>query len=354
MYLSLGILFGAFALFDTFHIFRDGNKKLYLFLLLIFILFIIVAFRKCGFDYENYSYYFEALNSLSWINNSDFLRVEKGYAYLNYVCSSYREVLLIMAFFTVGLISYFIYKYSPLPFFSLFLLLGTFVYPAFMGQYRQALALSIVLLASSFRHKKILFLCLIYIASLFHVSSFLAIMFLFIPNKLYQRKVYLILLTIALIMNLFVGVIFSKYISSFPAFMAEKLNIYSNSEKGMSLGLNMAMLLRTSIFIVFWKGREIFQSYKYGFFFFNAYFLSLLIYLGLGFLPQLGGRGSLFFYVFEIVLAAMLIDRVHKYKFFIISFFMLLSIYRQLSFFNQWSSDYIPYSSYLGNIFGFL
>jgi hypothetical protein len=257
-----------------------------------------------------------------------------------------------MAFFTIGLFSCFIYKNSPLPFFSLFLLLGTFLYPTIMGQYRQALALAIVAFASSYKDEKIIFIVLIFLASFFHVSSLLALLLIFIPDRLFKGQIYFFFLLLALLANQFLILLFSEYINSFPDFISRKLGIYSDSEKGQILGFNMAMILRIIIFFFFWKGRIIIQKYKNGSFFLNIYFLSLLIYLGLGFLPQLGGRGSLYFYVFELILAAMLITKTQKYKYYILVFFFVVSVYRQISFFNQWGEDYIPYSSDLRYLFG--
>lgn len=343
MYLGLGLLMGVFALLDVYYKRWDVYQKMYLYFLLIFSLFIIIGYRECGFDYANYDYYFRILNSDAWSNNSDVLGVEIGYAYLNYVCHNYREVLVVMAGLTVGLYSCFIYKYSPLPFFSLFLLLGTFVYPTLMGQYRQALAIGLVVIATSFKEKKVIFLLLISLAALFHVSSLLAILLLFLSDRLYSKRTYTILLLAALISNLLLGVLFTQYIALFPDFVAPKLEFYSDSEDGLSVGLNMAMILRVVIFLLFWHKRESLLQFKNGGYFLNIYFLSLLIYLGLGFLPQLGGRGSIYFYFFELILAAMLIVKEQRKIFLFTCFFFLLSVYRQISFFNQWGSEYIPY-----------
>ena len=73
------------------------------------------------------------------------------------------------------------------------------------------------------------------------------------------------------------------------------------------------------------------------------------MYLALGFLPQLSVRGAVYFYLFEIVLASMIIYRMPsiKKKLYIYSFFILISIYRQISFFNEYHDEYIPYKTCL-------
>ena len=113
----------------------------------------------------------------------------------------------------------------------------------------------------------------------------------------------------------------------------------------MRYGLNMAMLLRIAIFGLFWWKREYLLRYKDGIYFLNIYFLSLLIYLGLGFLPQLGGRGSIYFYFFEIILASMLIKTEvnRKHKIGVLILFLLLGTYRQITFFSEWGDEFIPY-----------
>lgn len=352
MYLFIGFVSFVFALLDVLIQRWNGARKIYLYAVITFSLFLIVGYRDCGFDMDNYMYYFRVLNSGLWKSNAEILGVENGYAYLNYVAYSYRQLLLLMAFFTIGLYSYFIYKYSPLPFFSIFLLLATFIYPFAMGQYRQALAISIVLLASLYREKRFLFIGLIVLAVLFHVSSILAVLLLFVPAKICSRKSYVIFLLLAFFSNLFLGSIFFQYIDSLPEFVATKLIVYIETEKGISYGLNLAMLLRLITFSLFWCNRNAISQFSYGTYFFNIYFLSLLIYLGFGFLPQLGGRGSIYFYFFELILAGMVIAKESKYKLQFAFFFFSISIYRQLSFFAEWRDVFIPYKSDLNSFIG--
>lgn len=306
----------------------------------------MVGGRACGFDYDNYKYYYDNVqHSIYWSRNADYFGIEKGYAILNYICTSFRQLLFVMAFLTMGTYSFFIYKKSPLPFFSLFLLLGMSVYPMMMGQYRQALAIGFVLMSILHRNNLFLFLSLVGVATLFHISALLALLLLLIPQRICKKNTYIILLLIALSSNLLLGNIFSDYLSLLPSFIENKMEFYTETEKDIRYGLNMAMLLRIVIFSLLWWKRESLLIYKEGIYFLNIYFLSLLIYLGLGFLPQLGGRGSTYFYFFEIILASMIIksekNRKHRLAFFI--FFLLLGTYRQISFFSEWEDDFIPY-----------
>ena len=114
-------------------------------------------------------------------------------------------------------------------------------------------------------------------------------------------------------MNLFLGSIFKSYISSFPAFVSQKLGFYAETEN-FSYGLNMAMLLRLISFGILFYFKNKISNYKYTNYFINLYFISLFIYLGFGFLPQLGGRGSIYFYYFEFILISMLLTRLYGLK----------------------------------------
>jgi len=353
IYLFIALLSGLSGLLETFTNFRQQFNQLhwYIFTSLACFLIIVVGFRECGFDYNNYAAYFETLHSSFWKENATVVGVEKGYAYLNYMTGSYQSLLFGIAVTTIALQLWFIYKYSPLPCFTVFLILGVYLYPFFMGQYRQGLAISFVLWALLNRENKIIFFSLIGLASLFHISSLLALGILVVPSRLLKIRYYLIFLFIALLMNLFLGSIFKSYISNLPTFVGQKLGFYAETEN-FSYGLNMAMLLRLINFGILFYFKNKISNYKYAYYFINLYFISLFIYLGFGFLPQLGGRGSIYFYYFEFLLIPMLLTRLYGLKkIFFFSLFTGTALIRQFSFFKEWAEDYIPYKNFLLNLF---
>lgn len=343
-YILLTLCVLTLALFDCTS--RKWNELQYLmYAITAVFLILFVGFREVGFDYDNYRYYYDRL-LVFWIDNSDVLRVEKGYALLNHLLPSYRTVLVVMAIITVSSQMYFLYKYSPAPFASLLFYIGSFLLISTMGQYRQAFAISLVIWAFiNYEHRARFFL-LIAIASAFHISSLLALTVLFIPKRVCKLKTYLYLFLIAVVSNLIASTIFFSMIEYMPPFIADKLGIYAESEKGAVLGFNMAMLLRIVVFYLFYKNRKEILKYKYGGLFLNIYFVSLLIYMGFGFLPQLAGRGAIYFYFIELVLAGMLV-KIPRTGIAYFMFFAAISIYRQLSLFNEWAADYIPYRNEL-------
>lgn len=342
VYTVISIAIFLLSFYEIYIRYPNRTYKNIVCVIIFLVFFSILAFRECGFDYSNYQYYFKWLNSSYWKNNAEVLQVEGGYALLNYFSSSYRMVIIIMAFITCFFVFIFLYKTSPFPVFSLFLMLGSFYYPMMMGQYRQAMAVGICLFALLFK-KKCVFILFVFIAMQFHMSSILMFIILFLPKKIYKLKYYIIFFALALFSNLFIKDLFLTNINLLPDFIMRKLEYYSKTEAGLVLGINMAMLLRLTTFVLFYYNMKNISSHRNGILFFNIYFVALLIYLGLGFLPQLGGRGSLYFYFIEIVLAAILINRTSKHKLFYTTYFLFIAIHRQLSFFSEWSSDYIPY-----------
>ena len=358
IYLFIGFFFGILALLEPLYKVNDTvfRKILhgYLFLLVSLFVIVIVGFREIGFDYESYSFIFKMLSSSYWSENANVVMVEKGYAFLNYWLVSFRLLFVVMALMTVGLQFSFIYKYSPLPFFSLFLYLGIFFYASLMGQYRQALALGFILWAFVFKDRKFLFLILMIGAITFHVSSMLAFIVLLVSKQVYQLRWYIIGILLALFSNLALKPLLVDFSNFMPDFVKDKLNHYLLVEEGLSLGLNLSMLLKSVTFILFYYYRDKLSEYKFGEYFLNIYYISLLVYLGLGFLPQLSGRGSIYFYFVEIILAAMIVVKeVGIRRVLVMAFFMLVCVYRQINFFTLWGHDYIPYKNSLLNILGF-
>lgn len=347
IYLFIGLFFGSLAISNPYVTIKGGNKyiKPYFYSILVLIVFFIVAFRRCGFDYNNYLYWFNSLQSDYWKENAATMGIEIGYAWINNVVGSYRTLLVIIAALTMGIYSVFIYRKSPYPFISLYLLLSVFLYPTLMGQYRQGAAVAFFLLALLYHKNQILFFIIIVCGSLIHVSILLTLITLFIPDKLWTKRLFVTITIIAFLSNLGGRELFVTMIDSMPDFVATKLNVYQKSEEGTVLGLNLAMLLRLVIFFIFYKEKFYISQYKDGPFYLNLYFVSLSIYLGFGFLPQLGGRGSIYFYFMELILSAMIINKVSLKSFFYLMFFLIVGTYRQISFFSIWYEDYIPYKS---------
>lgn len=109
---------------------------------------------------------------------------------------------LIIAFISLYLICYVVWKDSKNPIASLFFLYSLGFYFFMFNGMRQAFAMSIVLLAMHFycKGKKKISIGIIILASLFHTSAFIALLIFIVPLiRISSRWVYFILLLTALI-----------------------------------------------------------------------------------------------------------------------------------------------------------
>lgn len=333
-----------------------SNKKyklahLFFFLVISGILFLIAGFRECGFDYMNYWIYFDQISGPDWFADGLAIGSEPGYSFLNHVLGNYAAVIAVMSALILWLQFKFVYKYSFLPFLAIIFYLGLFFYPSTMGQFRQALAMAIILWAISSIENKVKFLLLIALAMMFHFSAILGLLALFIPRTLKSTKFYVWSFVAALLISISAQTVYLNFISSLPPYIAVKLAHYASIES-TPLGLNSAVLIRAFVFGSCYYFKDKLLAIPHMSYFINIYFLSLLIYTALGFAPQVGGRGSIYFSFFEIILISNLIFVLTDWKrilFFIT--FVGFSIYRQLQFFDQWTDDYIPLKNWLFNLF---
>ncbi len=221
------------------------------------------------------------------------------------------------------------------------------MYTFAMGQYRQAVALSFVLLSIDYKENKIKYTICLLTAISFHTSAIIGIIYYFIKDKLFKTKTYIYIVLVAFVSNIFLETIFKSAIPLFPTYIASKLDLYSSVEN-YSLGLNIVVFIRIIIlFYCIYKYKYL-SKYKYSAFFINAYFISLVIYIGLGFIPQVAARGSIYFSITEIIISANLIHTIKgKTKIFFLVSYILFLAFKQWSFFNEWHIDYIPYKNYL-------
>ena len=352
IYFLIALFIGTLAFVEVFN--NKLIRKYKFFILFVYILFlcIFIGLRDCGFDYSNYQYYYRILHSDFWKNNADFVLVEKGYAFINYIMPSFRMVYIFFAIVSCTVLNSFIVRHTHYVFLTHFLLLGVLIYLYFMGQYRQGMAIPIVLLGLC-QNNKFNTVLLIILASFVHNSALIALLALFVPKNYIKGRYYIILLLIALLSNILMTKLFSSYINFFPSFISQKLEYYTESEEGLRYGINLAMLLRLVVLFIFYKYKQEIEKDENGALYFNYYFLSMLIYLGLGFLPQLSGRGSIYFYIFDTVTLSALLYNISslKTKMIIFLFFISIGAYRQLSFFKSTDDEFLPYKNIITNIF---
>ncbi len=139
----------------------SSNKNGYRIKLLICfgLLFIIGAFRyDFGLDYAAYENYFTQINGQSHFEYDPLERMEIGYSYFNFLCPSFR-FLIIVTSAIVCIAYYFVFwkyvphKYSALALFMLYLCGGNTVFFMFSG-IRNSIAISLLILSIPLIEKK--------------------------------------------------------------------------------------------------------------------------------------------------------------------------------------------------------
>lgn len=320
------------------------RKNILLFFSLTLILFI--GLRSNGYDYKAYHDIYDSVNA-GIINKS----WDSAFVWICRICPSFHFMLLLMGALSIFPLYWVIKHQSPFVFFSLLIFITTFLFPTIMGQMRQGVAMCLMLYAYyNWRDNKIKFLIIWLFCCFLHSSAPIALLLLLIPKRLFPLKNYILLIGFALIVCSVLRPIFAPFLHGLSMLQdtvaMDRLEFYNatETEQGITIGLNSAMVIRIFTFLLAFKilKNEWYKDASI----INIYFLSIFIYLILGFIPQLGGRGSQYFAVFDCILIPCTLKHCktyHRQVFALV--FILISILR----FNQFFSDdftsryYVPY-----------
>jgi hypothetical protein len=348
IYFYLPVLILVFHFFSL--IIGEGLRRI-LFVILSIIFFVVAGFREMGFDYEHYSFLSDIYSNKDWFKQSLYYNTEVGYAYVNNIIPDFKAVVAIITFIIVITQFSFIYKNTKYPFLAMFFYFGIMFYTSLMGQYRQAFSIGFMLLAITNIKDKKKFLFLIAIAFTFHYTALITIILLWIPQKLFKYKTYLIALCISILIGLVLPKLFSG-LSSYSSYLDAKTSYYENADYKEITGINTVMIIRFGLFSLCFYFREKLAKIPKMEFYMNIYFTSLLIYIAFSFLTALASRGSMYFAFFEIILASNLIYVFRKnilVQVALLSVFVALSIIRQMNSHTEKNFDecFNPYKNWL-------
>lgn len=224
-----------------------------------------------GADYFTYKMFFEAFSSMGWADALSHF-TESGYGLLNklvgFFTDEYQWLLAVCSILSMIGVVRFIKEYSRYPIISIWLFITMGMYQMTFTVLRQAIAISLVLVAYIFavNRKPLKFLFLILLASSFHYTALVfLIMYFFISkpvNKLHQlRNIALLVIIVACIPFIRMIVV---YFASFT-----KYGIYSAGETGEGgrLLIVYCMILLYLYFIKRNDHASDIQGYKYLYFF---------------------------------------------------------------------------------------
>jgi hypothetical protein len=325
------------------------KNRLIILAILIFISISLILFAglrlNVGFDYENYESMFSGvISGVDFFVEPLFLSFIYLFDYLNL---GYTVFLFFIAFLSITIKVKFINIYSLIPVLSILLYFSRIFVISDFGQIRQGLALGFIL----FTYRPIIerkfkkFLLIVFCSSLIHAAAILFLPIYFAVDKKIERKsMFLIILIAFILATINLEAVLIQLFSSFlPAGLISKLLFYADNEE--FIGLTFSMFLRGSIVLlcmtVYWN--KIIDN-KEWLVIFNIYYWGYIFYLIFNSLPQLGGRGSLYFQQFEILLFPLLVsitvNKIHQVIF--VLFFIFYSVWGLKSTLDS-QDVFIPY-----------
>lgn len=280
-----------------------------------------------GFDYDNYKIVFTDISyNAEYFIEPVFLLFTRIFQTITF---DYNAYLFVIALISLSLKFRFLYKYSVLPLVAVLLYYSRIYLGSDFGQIRQGIALGVILLTFPYLVKKKFykFCILVILATLIHVSAILFFPIYFIVHKVYSKKIIFVSIIVGLVASLIdmKPILLESFSSILPAGLAFKLFIYATTEENIGLTFSVFFRLFIIIYTVFffWDKIENYQNFKIAF---NIYYIGFLFYLVFNSLPQLGGRGSIYFQQFELILLPFLIY-YNKNKIMKFGIFMFLLFY---------------------------
>lgn len=192
-YIILFLLMFTFSLAEISKL-KKSHINILRIVLLTALLFFVGLRYNTGADYGAYTGAFNALP------NIEALGWETGYVVLmklvKFVFGNYYILQFLASFVLIYSLNKIYSEYSKYPIYSIVLFVLIFLTSIMMAQVRQSIALSIVVLGTSYIFKQNLlkYTLVIFIASLFHISAIIAFPLYFLKRKISKSLSIIILL----------------------------------------------------------------------------------------------------------------------------------------------------------------
>jgi hypothetical protein len=364
---SSGIIYLIFYLVLFISIIIETIKEFskYRLILVVFFFITLSLFTglrwETGTDWFSYKELFDTLE-LDWTFLLNVYSFDLGYVVLNafvkLFTDNYTLFLLIDSFIAVGIVYYFLKKYSLNPIISLFVFYNAFFVAQFMGSNRRIIALGSGLFIFYFIFQKNIKKYTLWqiIAFLFHRSSIILILTWFVPRKRFNTKQILILLFICLIIGIpqlpfkLVGHLGEAMSGLTSNSIVDKMVTYSDNnfipDNTNPVILMILSVMKRSIFISFYLyviniNKGVLDSITD--YFFNIYIVGFAIYLLFNGSPMFQLLSTYFTFI-EIAL----IGRIWNYtnirtKFIFLGVLFFYGFFQLLSSLNAYPELYIPY-----------
>lgn len=299
------------------------------------VLIIFIGFRAASpaGDLLNYFYRFiEFHQSSNWLDLYwENLGVGFSFALISHFFDDYETLIFVYSLIPISLFATILWKQANRPFFALFLLLSLFYHQYAIEQYRQFVALAIVMWAL-FETDKIKQIIIIFLASLFHPTALIVLAICVLPSRLFSWKFYAICVVLVFAFDLLIGDFLLRIFGGW-GYVSQRVDFYTDFAEKQDLEygfITTALIIRLFFFFYLLIEKKGCCDKRFAYMM-NIYFLSIVVYKVFSFIPEMATRGSVYFTLVEPILLTNYLFTHNKKK--LIYFFciavLLLSLYRQ-------------------------
>ncbi len=301
-------------------------------LLTVMVICLVICYNKPDYlpDYQNYLKRFNA-------PRPSIDKMEITFWLIKEYAPTFRILLLIYAFISVGVKLYAIKVLSPNIWISLMVYFSYFFVLHDMIQIRAAVASGICLLSIKYiveRNLKV-FIILMVIAILFHNSAIIYIPFWFLYTKKIIRPIYILILPISYIaysLGYGIGNLISYIpIKSIQVYFA----VYSTSLSFEADHIGIVWLSRATLYMwCVYKSYDILKQYPYAIIVLKINLIGAAFYLLFIDIPVMAGRIAEFLNVAQILSYAMIPLAFPKYKKLLSIFIILICVFKCINTYN--------------------
>jgi len=306
-----------------------------------------------GYDFNSYGlYYYEADSFRVLFDGS--VRLESGFLFLSTLFSSiglnYYTFVLFFSLLSLGLLTYFLYRYVPYPSMVLAYYYGRFYMARDMGQVRGAFAAIILLYSIIFLIKKqpLKFMLVIFIASLFHVTAW-AFIVLYPINTFFEKinvKNSMLLIGLSFLFGIFIQTP-SLYIWAIPQGYRAYFTSASHTNGAWLAYPILWMQLIILFGMITLRNRNHIYDNEWINILLKIYLVSPMVLIAAGRLETVGGRISTLFATIEMLIVPYFFINMTRYKMLNIIFYggFSLVIFTLIFILSGMYNEYIPYNT---------
>jgi hypothetical protein len=350
-------VYSFFLLFGLFDLFISDRKKIVMLSILTFLGLTMVIFAGMrwgtGTDWDTYRSYFVTIERRAWQATG----MEIGYEFLvrffKYFISSSQTPFLFFCAIVIIVFSYkTVYKFSPFPLFSLFLLISYSMVGSGFGV-RQDLAIALSLFSITFIQERSLvkFLAVLMLAASIHQSAIIFIPAYFLYNFRWTttRSILAIsLVALCVLMSEKLMLSFGSLVDERKARIYMEMGMEQVSDPHVSLlkGLSGRLLFfLTAVGFVNYRDEK--NSFYNGIF--NIYVFGIVLYAIFSPINLIFSRLARPYDIFQIILIPLAYSNASRLmKVVIVVVIFAFSIVKFMSFLTADEGVYIPYKSVLG------